>query len=477
MSVSTVERAGVVLRVALHALGWGALAGSLAVALHDASLAWDSWYYHLPFAARLVGLVPAGAFVFHPANEARFAGFALLAELLQGALWKVTGRPESANLVAFASVPLVAWFMKRRWGVPFALTALGLLAIPLVQAHAPSCYVDLPGNAAVAMLALLVVEAYAANAATPVSARLVALALALGTAAANMKPLLQPLVGVLLLALFVRAARSRASLALVMVAAAPLVAFTPLKNAIVHHNPFFPIEAHVLGVALPGPEAPYASSPAWLAGSPRPLRFACSLLEIGIRPLDDARRWTVDQWMPEASGGNRLGGFFGAYVVASVALFALCVVRDRSRESRAAAVVFGLFTGLVACMPQSHELRYYLSWMILLVCLNLALARRAGHARAWSVVPLASVSAAAFVVVVASTRAAYVYPSGLTVDALVRAKAPAEALGRVGEGETICVRKEPFNLLWAAPFHPPRRYVVREAEEPADCGADREVSE
>jgi hypothetical protein len=465
-------RAGSLYDTALRSLGWLVLAGGLATALHDASLAWDGWYYHLPFAARLVGLVPASSFAFHPANEARFAGFALLGELLQGALWRVTGRVESANLVAFASVPLVALFLKKRWNVPFALTLLALFAVPLVQTHAPSCYVDLPGNAAASVLVLLVIGMYASDA--PVPTGDVLLALLMGAVAANIKPLLQPFVGLGLLAVLVRARGWRVRLGMLL--AAPVVLFTPLKNALLHHNPFYPIHVRLLGLALPGPEAPYASSPAWLAHAPRPFRFACSLLEIGIRPLTDRHRWTVDQWMPDDTGGNRMGGFFGAYVVVLVLALAYRVAKDRTRLARVSGVTFALFTLLVACMPQSHELRYYLSWMIVLVALNLVLACRPGAPPfALGARGLGTVAALAVVVVVASTRAVYVFPRGMTVAELVRAKVDAKTVAGIADGARVCVRREPFNLLWADLFHPPRRYVVQEAEEAADCQGLREV--
>ena len=48
-------------------------------------------------------------------------------------------------------------------------------------------------------------------------------------------------------------------------------------------------------------------------------------------------------------------------------------------------------------------------------------------------------------------------------------------LDGVKDGERVCVRKEPFNLLWAPELHPPRRYAVQEAEEASDCGGTAEV--
>ncbi len=456
----------------------------LVTALHDVSQAWDSGYYHLPFAGRLGGVLPPSTFVFHPANAARFEGFPLLGERIQGILWRATGRPECANLVAFASVPLFAWFARRRFGVPLALTLVALFAVPLVHTHASSAYVDLPANVALSVTVLLAIEAFASDA--RVSERTLVLAGVCAAVAANMKALLHPLVALAVVALVARAfaspsssllrdfrgadTRRRSLFTLAAIAfALPVIFATPLVNLAVHGNPYYPVQMTVLGHALPGTEAAYSSSPPWLAAAPRPARFLCSLLELGIRPLSDEHRWTVDQWMPDDSGGNRMGGFFGAYVVVNVAFLAWSALRHPSRETRAAWVGFAALTAAVSSMPQSHELRYYLCWMVVLVGLNLWLASRCRGAPEPELgAPSASGRLIALAVVIAVTRAAYVLPLGSTFATVVHAKVDAAALAGIKEGERVCVQREPWNMLWASPFHPPRRYVVVEAEEAVD---------
>jgi hypothetical protein len=454
------------------------LASMLVTALHDESQAWDVAYYHTPFAGRLVGLLPPSEYLFHAANEARFHGFALLGELLQGVLWRITGRPESANLVAFACVPLLAWFLARRMGVAWHLTVLSLLAIPLVHTHATSAYVDLPGNTAASVLVLLVLDAYASERAVAPGTLLLALLMA--AIAANIKPMLHPVVVLSLAALGVRVAQTvkRAPPSpgakrrlLVLAMALPLVFATPLKNAVFHHNPYYPMKLTLLGQALPGAEDPYSSSPVWLEAAPRPVRFACSLLEMGLPPLRDPRRWTVDQWMPPDAAGYRMGGFFHGYVLAHLALLAWRVWRDRSRVVRVAAVGFSALTIVTSLLPQSHELRYYMSWMIVLVAINLWLASRPGGKSA----TLGLLATAALGAVLVATRGVYVYPSGSTFDELVREKVDARALAGIGDGERVCVEREPFDVLWAPMFHRPRRYAVQEAEEDTDCRGFRAV--
>ena len=183
----------------LRVAAMGLLASMCAAAVLDVSRAWDVWYYHMPFAARIAGVVSRQSFVYHTLDEARFRGFPLLCETLQGMLWRVTHRPESANLVAFFAVPVVALFLRARFGVPLHMTVLALLAVPLVQIHAAACYVDLPANCAVAILVLLTLHAYT----TPLTASKWAIAIVFGAAAfaANSKVLLHPVVVVSLVAL------------------------------------------------------------------------------------------------------------------------------------------------------------------------------------------------------------------------------------------------------------------------------------
>lgn len=459
------------LDVALRAFAALLFASAFVTAVHDASQAWDVGYYHLPFAARLAGILPADSFVFHPANVARFEGFTLLGERVQGLLWRLTGRPESTNLVAFAAVPLFAWFLRARYAVPLHLTVLALFAVPLVQTHATSGYVDLPANTAAAVVVLLAIESVASR--TPPTGRALALAVVAAATAANMKSLLHPILAVAIVVLALRLVAFRAWRPLgLMAVALPFVFASPLANLVEHGNPYYPVRMSVLGHTLPGVEAAYDSSPAWLEHAPRPFRFACSLAEVGIRPMTNERRWTVDQWMPDESGGNRMGGFFGAYVLSNLVLLAWRAWADRSRESRAACLGFAVTTLVIALMPQSHELRYYMGWMIVLVALNLWLACRAG-AQAPGPQAVGAVALLAAAIVVASTRAAYVTPTSATFDEILATKVDGRLLAGIRDGERVCVVREPWNLLWAAELHPPKRYVVVEAERPEDCGGAR----
>jgi hypothetical protein len=456
------------------------IALSTAVAgLHDVSRAWDVWYYHLPFAARLAGIVSAGDYAFHATNQSRLLGFPLLAELLQGLLWRLTGRPESANLVAMGSLALFLAFLARAFRVPAHLGFIALMAVPLVQIHATAAYIDLPANACAAALVLLVVRLHASEETATV--RDGVQILGLSVAVANMRFQLHPLVALAVLAALPRLlppllrAGDRLGLGM-LVLSVPLVGATFLKNAILHHNPYYPMRLAVFGLVLPGPDEPYSSSPLVLEHAPRALRFAYSLLEIGLPPLGDGRRWTIDQWAPWDSPALRMGGFFGAYVVFHLGLLAWTVIRDRSRRARVAGIAFGILTLVIANLPQSHELRYYLVWMLALVSLNLWLAcdRDAPRPEATGLgeAPLGLACAAFLGVVVFVTRATYITPSGVTFAELLRDRVDLAVLAQIHDGERVCLRREPNTFLYAARFHG-RQYVVQEAESPAECGAAR----
>jgi hypothetical protein len=464
----TRERARERIDVALRVLAGGLMLSLCIACWHDTSKAWDVWYYHLPFAGRLVGMVDPAAFSFGALNQARFEGFPLFGELVQGLLWRITGRPECASFAAFAALPLLAWLLRRLFAVPPHLTVLALLAIPLVQVHATGCYVDLPANAWVTMLALLGYRQVVAREAPSVRALLLGSALAV--AAANTKFQLVPVVLVASAVLVVTALRrdeGRRMRLLVIAVALPFVFATPIKNVIRHGNPVWPVELHVLGTSLPHNEGAYASSPDWLENVPRPLRWGASVLELGLHPIASHDRWSIDQWTPPSEPGYRMGGFFGAYAVVNVLALALAVFVRRTREAKIAALFAGGATVVASLMPQSHELRYYLFWMLLLVALNLVVwsrERRLGT----SVVALAALA-----IVTWSTGGTYLYASGDSFAKLTSDKVDHAALERIEPGERVCITRQPWTFLYAAQFHPEKRYSVQEAATPDECAGSR----
>ena len=183
-------------RPAFEELFFALIASALAVSLgiacwHDVSQGYDVWYYHLPFAARIVGLTSPATYALSAENLARYQGFPLFAELLQGLVWRLTGHVAATSFVALGGLFALVVFVRRLFAVPMAITLLALLAIPLVQIHATAGYIDLPANAAATMLLLLVLRALVAG---TVSRRALVGAALLSAATANMKFQLVPIV-------------------------------------------------------------------------------------------------------------------------------------------------------------------------------------------------------------------------------------------------------------------------------------------
>lgn len=457
------------------------VAGLLSVSLtyaawHDVSWGYDIWYYHLPFAARLVGIIDDGSYSFSAANQARFEGFPLLVEALQGIAWRLTNRVSGTNLVALASLFGLVGYLWRRANVPPHLALVALFAIPIVHIHATSSYVDLPANVFVTVLALEVGRLLTSREAA--SLRHLVVAFGLAAAAVNAKFQLVPIVAILVAVLVAttlqrswRQSRRRVvrTLALSSVCL-PIVVATPLKNALVHKNPVWPVEVSVLGRSLPHTEEAYAQSPPALAHSPRFIRFFRSALEIDNAPLDSHSRWSIDQWAPPDDPSCRMGGYFGAYVVVNLVAFVASVARTRRRRAtQVAAAMLGGVTLVAANMPQSHELRYYMHWMLLLVSSNLILYSQSVRGRTGA----SLVASATLAVVVWSTGGGYVWASGNTFEELLEKKRDHLVIDSATPGERLCISREPFTFLYAPAFQRRRDFTVQEATTPSDCRSAR----
>ncbi len=348
---------------------------------------YDTWWYHLPFAARIWGIIPAEKFMPDLTIQYRFAGFPLLAHWLQGLFWFITGRVQAANLVCYFSLILYFFFLKTYFLVPLYLSTISLLAIPLVLTHVTSCYVDLPGNIG---MSVLVMMTYLLFREKEMPSQWSMLVMFLGAAtAANIKPQLQPLTFVvccviclrLLYLYFKQSSTSKPKLSKIVPIAILvwcLIFATPVKNIALHGNPFYPIKIQVAEIVLNHELVPKT----YQQGN-RPQKWLNSVLEISTPPW-----WSTDQW----NGGNnnymnRGGGFFGAYVIfnilLSIGLSVYELMQNRqlseaksSRDARTALVTILIMSFIPANFPQSHELRYFIFWMICLVSLNLYLLSR-----------------------------------------------------------------------------------------------------
>lgn len=470
----------------LKLLAFAVLSGSFLKAVIDIDGSWDTWMYHLPFAARLWGITTPDDYVMHFVFEERFQGFPLLAEYLQGFFWWLFQRPEMANLVGFLSLLIYVIYLNRYLRIPLYLGTLLLFAIPIVQIHAVSCYIDLFGNVAAAILIIHTFLCYTRkDFLTPLNVLIIVIAAA---SAVNSRFVLTPLAFLLLSLIILRVlwfgwrAKQLGTLKLYQVILffpalfliLSLVFATPLKNVIVYGNPVYPMKMSIAGMTLNYKHTVEEVAPPYLKDAPRMQRWLHSILEVETYPFTHPLHWSVDQYFPPHFG-NRLGGYFAAYVIFNLILFGYLLYRLRTSEAKIMGLSFLALTVLTANMPQSLELRYYLYWMLILVACNayLVLQLRESATRWINAQMLGGVAATATVVVVLVTRGMYVFPSFFTVTDLHREQVDPQIIQTLhAEKPKACFYRTPWILLYAPVFNPPNNYSIKEGATAEECGAD-----
>lgn len=133
-----------------------------------------------------------------------------------------------------------------------------------------------------------------------------------------------------------------------------------LRNLLEFGNPFWPFRAPVMGSLfryIYDNDSP--SRPPGLASASSVEAFVRSLLEIDLPTRYEFRtRWAID------SGGNvgeafRMGGFWYIGVVVYLGTM-LTLLGSVGRRGRVVALAALVTLGLIALIPQSNELRYWL---------------------------------------------------------------------------------------------------------------------
>jgi hypothetical protein len=475
----------------------------LAGALLTVDPYFDSFYYHLPFAARLAGLCPKSCFEMWPGLEGAYEGFPKLFHLLQGLVWRITGRAEVVGVLSLAAIGLFCVFLKQWFRVPLAWTFCALLAVPLIQMHATSAYVDVPANLA-ATAAILALIAFVRAPETFGWSRLAVLVACLVAAAntkAQMIAVALPLaalfgaIAVFFLASGRRVGPFQPGRAASWIALACFLAFAlmgtaikPIDNAIRYANPFYPVRLAFFGVVLDGPFGAIGFDPTSLSAAwrpvPPPLRWLASVLEVGAY---DGREvpWTFDQGYCasaldmgdcaiEPGSAFRMGGYFIPYVLALLAFLAWRLAAHPDR--RVIVASFAATTLIAALAPHSHELRYYLFWMIVLVALCLMAAfddardriSTAASARAI----LGTIVLVALSSVLLMSEARYVSPFGPDIQGIIRLRGINLEVTLIPDGAVVCVEepeRQPFKFLYTSLFHPGRSYSFRDAPMGPDC--------
>ncbi len=478
------HRIGLVIKYALNIAALIVVIALFIKSLIDVDRSYDSWWYHLPFAARIWGIVPATSYAFQDFLEARYDGFPLLAQFLQGLFWVVFQRVQAANLVSFLSLIVYLYFLKFYFHVRFYLSAIALLAVPLILIHATSCYVDLPANVCLSISILMTYLLYTQQDFLDKRNLFVIFLAASGTA--NIKMQLIPVVFLILCFVGFKLikeiiARRMASKSLLTIVptiflAAILIFATPIKNIVFYGNPFYPVRIEVMGIVLNHKEALYQDAPDYLKNASRQERWVYSILEINSAP------WSIDQGSKNPSQ-HRMGGFFGAYVVFNLLLFSYICYRYWCRETLVAVILVTIMSLVASIIPQSHELRYYMFWMISLVSLNLYLVSHLERSREnlqWLDTKNLGIICVLFLtlVIFQIRKPSAVKPIFYTLEKHLERHVDFKLVNQIAPGDKVCIVSiTPNDFLYASKFHPQLNYSysVKATDSESECGARKAI--
>ncbi|MEL4896401.1 hypothetical protein [Crocosphaera sp. Alani8] len=450
------------------------------ISFFDANYGGDAFMYHIPFAARVWGIISPEQFTFEKNIEHRFQGFPLLANWLQGLFWTVFRRPEATNLLCYFSLLTFIAYLKFYIKIPFYLASLSMLAIPMVHMHAGRSYIDLPGNVCISILILTTYFLYTNK--VKFNQKTALLIFVSATMAANTKFQLMPVVFLILCGVLPKIVLQcwkanassqnrfiKLSQTLLLCSLASVIIFiTPIKNIVVYSNPFYPVKIEIAGIVLNHNEAPPSFMHENLRKLPRHLRWGRSVLEIDAF---DSRRpwpWTLAMdfisWDEERFG---LGGYFGGYVVFNLLLFIYLCWRKFDIESRVAAIIMGLITLFTPLFPQAYELRYYMYWMMVLVSLNCYLVCRITKEKPAQkfINPrnFGLIATVFMVIFITKTRYFFTIPEFASFDQQVKRTdiIDQDMLRSIKDGEEVCiVGKAPHPFLYTSYFHPPYEYSI-----------------
>jgi hypothetical protein len=250
-------------------IAWALLAVCTLAALTRPLIAYDNWWYHLPFSSYLFN-IGHGAASFHldPPLSARWLGFPKAWEWVQGLAWFVSGSLYAVIVPQLILAAAYFYCVCRTQRIPPAWLILGFFASPMLLLHFEGVYTDLPAAFCIAIgcflaLGLLTHPKPAENAAAPFPWWQAACAIGAFGLAGNIKyqALLGVwcvcgIVGVLCLRVPGLPRRFRACVQVVLLTAALLAASSAAANFVRYDNPFYPLEIKLLGkTVFAGPES------------------------------------------------------------------------------------------------------------------------------------------------------------------------------------------------------------------------------
>jgi hypothetical protein len=133
-------------------IAWALLAVCTLAALTRPLIAYDNWWYHLPFSSYLFN-IGHGAASFHldPLLSARWLGFPKAWEWVQGLAWFVSGSLYAVIVPQLILAAAYFYCVCRTQRIPAAWLILGFFASPMLLIHFEGVYTDLPAAFCIAI--------------------------------------------------------------------------------------------------------------------------------------------------------------------------------------------------------------------------------------------------------------------------------------------------------------------------------------
>jgi hypothetical protein len=450
------------------------------VAFFDGDGGGDAFMYHIPFAARIWGIIPPEQYTFEFFTEHRYLGFPLAAHWFQGLFWTIFRKPEATNLTAYFSLIVLIIYLKNYLKLPFYLATLPLLAVPMVHMHATRSYVDLFGNVLVSILILTLYLLYINKKQLDrVSLTIIFIS---ATGAVNSKHLLAPVVAFILIFVAYQLFKvyciemenqkqKRINLAKIILigSLACIVIFaTQVKNTIVYQNPFYPVKISLMGNVLNHTEPPSNYMNPELRKLLPPVRWLKSALEIDAFDNRRPTTWTLAMdfvALDDVKYG--VGGYFGGYFVFNVVLFIYLCWKHKTQETKVTIALVIIMTLMTWALPQSYELRFYMYWMIVFVSLNSYLLCQYNNLHKTSIIKpqyFGLVALVFMIIFIDKTAKSFTVPQFHSLAYKIENAGwiDPKTMKQFQEGDKIClVNKSPFAFLYNSYFHPPKNYFLK----------------
>jgi len=337
-----------------------------------------------------------------PMVAARWLGFPKVWEWVEGLAWAVTGSLYATIIPQLVLCYLYIAYVGRTFGIPLPWVICGFFSSPLVVIHFDSTYSDLPSGILVALGFFIFLDLIASgteDSDAPLPWGRAVFAVGSFALAGNIK--YQAVLAlwattaiiVLLCILTSCVARYRVFLFTALLVANIAAGSTNILNTLLYENPFFPLEIHAFGhPILKGPESADANAnyPAYGYRDirlPEPINFALSAAELdwtlrGVAPWYNIDSETGDA--PRHGAPSRTGGWGALFVLANGCMLVAQIWRclrkvEQDRRQRLYIAGSGLLILATACLPRSHELRYWLDIPLIIFPVNLRYLYRSSY--------------------------------------------------------------------------------------------------